>query len=148
MFSTVRKRAGNQYRDIRRYNVNVTNYRRYVPYAHVQCLLRSLPIPGHGRGFALDSGGPKEGMTGRVASAAMVGIIQFYKRYITDNMPPNCRFQPTCSTYMLEAITRYGAVRGFILSAWRIVRCNPTGGAGYDPVRWPPVSYRAGSWTE
>lgn len=47
---------------------------------------------------------------------------------------------------MVEAITTYGAWRGFILSTWRIIRCNPTGGSGYDPVTWPPVSYNAGTW--
>lgn len=84
----------------------------------------------------------------KLASTAMLQILYNYRRYLTDNMPPNCRFQPSCSKYMIEAITTYGAWRGFILSAWRVIRCNPTGGAGYDPVQWPPVDYRAGSWTE
>lgn len=80
----------------------------------------------------------------RAASAAMLGILSFYRREITGNMPPNCRFVPSCSAYMVEAITTYGAWRGFVLSAWRVIRCNPTGGFGYDPVTWPPVGYRAG----
>lgn len=80
----------------------------------------------------------------KLASGAMLGILSFYRNEITGNMPPNCRFVPSCSAYMVEAITTYGAWRGFVLSAWRVARCNPTGGSGYDPVTWPPVGYRAG----
>lgn len=77
----------------------------------------------------------------------MLSILAFYRKNITDIMPPNCRFVPSCSKYMVEAIETYGAWRGFILSAWRVIRCNPTGGAGYDPVQWPPVGYKAGSFS-
>lgn len=84
----------------------------------------------------------------QLASSAMLKVLFFYRQNITDNMPPNCRFVPSCSRYMIEAIETYGAWRGFVLSLWRIIRCNPTGGAGYDPVQWPPVSYGAGSWTQ
>ncbi|PXF40755.1 hypothetical protein BWQ96_09517 [Gracilariopsis chorda] len=83
----------------------------------------------------------------KAASAAMLSILAFYRKNITDIMPPNCRFVPSCSKYMVEAIETYGAWRGFILSAWRVIRCNPTGGAGYDPVQWPPVGYKAGSFS-
>eukprot|EP01035_Chromulina_nebulosa_P016971 gene16971-22467_t len=62
-------------------------------------------------------------------------------------MPPNCRFLPTCSSYGIEAIDKFGPLKGFILTAWRILRCNPTGGSGYDPPVWPPPNYFAGSNT-
>lgn len=81
----------------------------------------------------------------RAISFAMLSILAFYKKHITEFLPPNCRFVPTCSTYMVEAITTYGAWKGFILSSWRVIRCNPFGGSGYDPVMWPPVGFRAGS---
>lgn len=54
----------------------------------------------------------------------------------------------SCSVYMIEAIERFGAMRGAILSAWRLMRCNPTGGRGLDEPTWPPVSYRAGRWDD
>lgn len=92
--------------------------------------------------------GHREGGLASLASSTMLKVLFFYRKYITDSMPPNCRFVPTCSRYMIEAIETYGAWRGFVLSAWRMIRCNPTGGAGYDPVQWPPVSYNAGSWTK
>ncbi len=49
---------------------------------------------------------------------------------------------------MIQAIEKYGAVRGAILSIWRLARCNPLGGRGVDEVQWPPVGFRAGNWDE
>jgi putative membrane protein insertion efficiency factor len=49
-------------------------------------------------------------------------------------LPPSCRYQPSCSAYAVGALRRYGARRGFWLAARRLVRCNPWGGCGYDPV--------------
>ncbi|MBQ4420912.1 MAG: membrane protein insertion efficiency factor YidD [Bacteroidales bacterium] len=61
-------------------------------------------------------------------------LIQFYRHCISPLTPPSCRFTPTCSQYALEAIKKYGPLKGGWLSLKRIVRCNPWGGSGYDPV--------------
>ncbi|HWK81619.1 MAG TPA: membrane protein insertion efficiency factor YidD, partial [Thermomicrobiales bacterium] len=60
--------------------------------------------------------------------------IRFYRRAISPGLPASCRFQPTCSEYAYEAIAKYGIIRGGRLATWRILRCNPFGGSGYDPV--------------
>ena len=60
--------------------------------------------------------------------------IFFYQRCISPFTPPACRFTPTCSEYAVTAIERYGAWKGGRMAAWRILRCNPGGGSGYDPV--------------
>jgi putative membrane protein insertion efficiency factor len=61
-------------------------------------------------------------------------LIGFYRRVISPVMPPACRFTPTCSEYGYEAIARYGILAGGRLAVWRVLRCNPFGGSGYDPV--------------
>ncbi|MEO8226047.1 MAG: membrane protein insertion efficiency factor YidD [Gemmatimonadota bacterium] len=60
--------------------------------------------------------------------------IRVYRRFISPALPPSCRFTPSCSSYALEAITRYGAVRGTWLAARRLVRCHPFNPGGVDPV--------------
>ena len=66
--------------------------------------------------------------------------IYFYRKCISPLTPPSCRFTPTCSQYAVEAIKRHGPFKGLYLAVWRILRCNPWGGSGYDPVpekfRW------------
>ena len=64
----------------------------------------------------------------------VLALIRFYKRAISPGLPPSCRFQPTCSEYAYEAIDRYGIIKGGRLAVWRILRCNPWGGSGWDPV--------------
>ncbi|HIS01188.1 MAG TPA: membrane protein insertion efficiency factor YidD [Candidatus Excrementavichristensenella intestinipullorum] len=65
---------------------------------------------------------------------AMMAVIRFYRRRISPCMPPCCKYYPTCSQYALEAIRRYGALKGGALALWRILRCNPFSHGGYDPV--------------
>ncbi len=60
--------------------------------------------------------------------------IRLYQHTISRVLPPSCRFVPSCSEYGYEAIARYGIVRGGVMAAWRVMRCNPWGGHGYDPV--------------
>lgn len=60
--------------------------------------------------------------------------IRFYQRYISVHMKAHCRFSPTCSAYAIEALEKHGFFKGGYLALRRILRCNPFGGFGYDPV--------------
>ena len=66
----------------------------------------------------------------------LLALVRFYRSAISPFRPPCCRFYPTCSSYALEAVSRFGAIRGGLMAVWRILRCNPLGGQGFDPV--PP----------
>ena len=60
--------------------------------------------------------------------------ILFYQKCISPFTPPSCRFTPTCSEYAKQALKKHGPFKGLALAIWRILRCNPWGGSGYDPV--------------
>ena len=64
----------------------------------------------------------------------VLGAIRFYKRFISPALPPSCRYTPTCSEYTLQAVEKYGAVRGLWLGLNRLLRCHPFHPGGYDPV--------------
>lgn len=64
----------------------------------------------------------------------MLAIIRFYRKAISPLTPASCKYIPTCSQYGLEAIERFGALKGGLLTLWRILRCNPWSRGGYDPV--------------
>ena len=63
-----------------------------------------------------------------------IGMIRFYQLFISPLLGPHCRYLPTCSQYMLEAIGRYGVIKGGWLGFKRLLRCNPWSKGGYDPV--------------
>jgi putative membrane protein insertion efficiency factor len=64
-----------------------------------------------------------------------IGLIKFYRKYLSGMKTiPTCKFIPTCSEYGIEAIEKYGALKGGLLTVWRILRCNPFSKGGYDPV--------------
>jgi len=66
----------------------------------------------------------------------LIFIIKIYKKYISPlKSQPTCRFYPTCSQYSLEALEKYGTIKGSYLSIKRIVRCNPFNPGGYDPLK-------------
>ena len=60
--------------------------------------------------------------------------IIFYKKFISPFLPNACRFTPTCSEYMIEAINTFGIIKGITLGIKRILKCHPWGPSGYDPV--------------
>lgn len=61
-------------------------------------------------------------------------IIKFYRKYISPMKSTKCPYIPSCSEYGMEAIEKYGALKGGVLALWRIIRCNPFSKGGYDPV--------------
>jgi putative membrane protein insertion efficiency factor len=63
-----------------------------------------------------------------------LGLLRVYKRWISPAFPPSCRYLPTCSEYAMEAVERYGALRGGMMAAWRVLRCHPFAKFGLDPV--------------
>nr|WP_084117527.1 membrane protein insertion efficiency factor YidD [Clostridium acidisoli] len=65
----------------------------------------------------------------------LIKLIKFYRNYISPLKRPSCRFYPTCSMYAIEAIEKYGALKGLFMSVKRILRCNPFSKGGYDPVK-------------
>ena len=70
----------------------------------------------------------------KLISTLLILPIRFYRAAISPMFPPACRYVPTCSQYAIEAITKYGPVKGLWLAVKRILRCHPWGGSGYDPV--------------
>ena len=64
----------------------------------------------------------------------MVKSIRIYQKYISPMKGTKCPYIPSCSQYGLEAVEKYGALKGGAMAAWRILRCNPFSGGGYDPV--------------
>lgn len=70
----------------------------------------------------------------RIATLPLILLVRLYQRCISPLTPPSCRFTPTCSQYTLEALQKYGPLKGSWLALKRLARCHPWGGHGYDPV--------------
>ncbi len=64
----------------------------------------------------------------------IITLIKGYQKIISPHRPGCCRFYPTCSEYSIQAITKFGVFKGTVLSITRLLRCNPLGGYGYDPI--------------
>jgi putative membrane protein insertion efficiency factor len=69
-----------------------------------------------------------------VCGALAIAVIRFYRYFVSPLIPPSCRFQPTCSAYMIEAIEKHGAYKGLWLGIKRIGKCHPGHPGGHDPV--------------
>ena len=76
---------------------------------------------------------------------ALIGLVRGYQRFLSPLKPPTCRFDPTCSSYAITALRRFGSLRGSWLTVRRLVRCQPFCEPGYDPVpeRTPRANPRA-----
>jgi hypothetical protein len=66
---------------------------------------------------------------------ALLALLKVYKRFLSPLLPSACRFRPTCSEYMMEAVAKHGAPLGVWLGVKRLCRCHPFHAGGYDPVR-------------
>jgi uncharacterized protein len=64
----------------------------------------------------------------------LLAPIRAYRRWVSPALPRRCRYEPTCSAYATQAISRFGVLRGVLLAAWRLLRCNPLSHGGFDPV--------------
>ena len=70
----------------------------------------------------------------RIVAYPLILFVRFYQVCISPLKPPSCRFTPTCSQYAIEALRKYGPIKGLYLTVRRLLRCHPWGGSGYDPV--------------
>lgn len=70
----------------------------------------------------------------RLARSVVLVPIIAYQHIVSPAIPRRCKYEPTCSRYAVDAIRRYGILRGLVLAGWRLLRCNPWSYGGYDPV--------------
>ena len=73
-------------------------------------------------------------MFSKLVKTFFIRLIRYYKIWISPLLPSSCRYHPTCSQYAIEAIQIHGTLAGLWLTGKRLLRCNPWGGYGYDPV--------------
>ena len=66
-------------------------------------------------------------------SKFLIACVRFYQNWISPCLPKMCRFEPSCSQYFIEAVQKYGPLKGTLKGIWRILRCNPWNPGGYDP---------------
>ncbi len=71
----------------------------------------------------------------RLPGLLLIGLVRLYQLTLSPLIGRQCRFYPTCSNYFIEAVKKYGAIRGALKGVWRICRCNPFCRGGYDPVK-------------
>ena len=77
--------------------------------------------------------------------AVLRALVRLYQLTLAAIFPPSCRFEPSCSHYAMEALRQHGALAGTVLAVHRVVRCNPWGGMGYDPVPVPRLARPGGA---
>lgn len=89
------------------------------------------------RQFAEIAGWAWDHSIGWLLAMVLITGIRGYQILLSPLLPPSCRFYPCCSAYALGAVRAHGPLKGFILACWRLVRCNPWNGGGFDPVPAP-----------
>jgi putative membrane protein insertion efficiency factor len=77
---------------------------------------------------------PRASSASRIVAAIAIAPIELYRRFVSPAIPRRCKYEPTCSRYAVDAIRKYGILRGLVLAGWRLLRCNPWSYGGYDPV--------------
>nr|WP_315021230.1 membrane protein insertion efficiency factor YidD [uncultured Aminipila sp.] len=65
----------------------------------------------------------------------VIGLVRGYQKFISPLFPPTCRFYPTCSAYFIQAVEKYGVIKGSFLGIKRILKCHPFNPGGYDPLK-------------
>ena len=78
-----------------------------------------------------------------IVTRIAIAPIRIYQRYVSSALPRRCKYYPTCSEYAVQALSSYGILRGSVLAAWRLLRCNPFSHGGYDPVSAQTLFRRA-----
>lgn len=81
---------------------------------------------------------------GDLLGSALVIAVKGYQRVLSPLLPRSCKYHPTCSQYAVDAIRQFGVMRGVVLAAWRLLRCNPMSYGGYDPVERQRLFKRRG----
>jgi putative membrane protein insertion efficiency factor len=89
--------------------------------------------PGETRGGRIARGPIARGLS-RGLALVLIGLVRVYQWTLSPLLGPRCRFEPTCSAYAIEAMRRFGPLRGVWMAGRRILRCHPYGATGYDPV--------------
>ena len=74
-------------------------------------------------------------MTGVRVRRLFIGLIEIYRRFLSPMLPPTCRYEPSCSLYTVQAIEKYGVLKGLFMGILRVLRCHPFARGGFDPLR-------------
>ena len=74
-------------------------------------------------------------MTAVPVRRLFIGLIQVYRKFVSPMLPPTCRYEPSCSLYTVQAIEKYGVLKGLFMGILRVLRCHPFARGGFDPVR-------------
>ena len=95
-----------------------------------------------GTGADLGAGKTSAHQRGGLPTRMLIALIKVYQKTISPWLPCNCRFEPTCSHYAVEALSTHGVFRGSLLTVWRLLRCQPFARGGYDPVPPPRTAQK------
>ena len=112
-------------------NYNIAIYKNTAGYKNVTRNICSIKFSRYSL-TTNEWGSSREKFDERVASSSSLTSVR--NSSISPLKPPSCRFTPTYSAYAIEALRKHGPIKGLLLAIWRILRCNPWGGSGYDPV--------------